>query len=89
MSVNKCLSVYILRIEFNGILGVDISSNSAKSVRCQRVVGKMCFRETGSAAPGGSVSNGLLDSCAAEWQQWHVRKDTGNLKREDVVLNLF
>ena len=78
-----------MRIEFKGILGVEISSNSARSVRCQRVVGKMCFRETGSAAPGGPVSNGLLDSCAAEWQRWRVRKDTDNLKREDVVLNLF
>ena len=55
-----------MRIEFKGILGVEISRNSAKSVRCQRVVGKMCFSESGCAAPGGPVSNGLLNSCATE-----------------------
>lgn len=61
--LHKCLSVWILRIEFKGILGVEISRNSVKSVRCQRVVGKMCFSESCSAAPGGPGSNGPLNSC--------------------------
>lgn len=33
----------MLRIEFKGILDMEIRRNSAKSFRCQRVVGKMCF----------------------------------------------
>lgn len=34
----------MLKIEFEGILGVEISRNSAKNFGCQRVVGKVCFR---------------------------------------------
>ena len=52
----------MLRIEFKGILDVEISRNSAKSVRCQRIVGKMCFSEGVNVVSGEPVRKGLLNS---------------------------
>lgn len=72
----------MLRIEFKEILDVEISRNSAKSFRCPRVAGKMCFRKGIDLVPGEPVRNGLPNSSVLQnGQCWYFRKDTGNLEK--------